>query len=196
VNNHGRKLESYQCRQGLPIVGSWHVNLVLFCFDGGQVPQRCLVAKFMSSIKCFGLLPQTHAQGASLFCLKPELQKLQLGEEKHKVHHVLNKMLLPFNTSAHGAGPSGFNFIPLAEKASYILLPVSQWKPRAEQEPIAPNWFLSSGLALVWSTPVLASVKGCWRGLLVNLHAPTPFGQIGQGYLRRDLCEGILLHLR
>jgi len=28
-----------------PIVGtgSWHVNLVLLCFDGGQVPQRCLV---------------------------------------------------------------------------------------------------------------------------------------------------------
>jgi len=43
---------------------------------------------------------------------------------------------------------------------------------------------------------VLASVKGCWRGLLVNLHAPTPFAQIGLGYLRRDLCVGILLHLR
>ena len=88
---------------------------------------------------------------------------------------------------------SGSNFFPLtlAEKASYILLPVSQWKPRAEQEPFAPNWFALSWLALVWSTPVLASVKGCWRGLLVNLNAPTPFAQIGQGYLWRDLCEGI-----
>jgi len=39
----------------------WH-------FDGGQVPQRCLVSKFMSSTKCFGLSPQVHAQqGGSLF---------------------------------------------------------------------------------------------------------------------------------
>jgi len=38
-----------------PIVGSWHVNLVLFCFDSGQVPQRCLVLKFLFSITCFGL---------------------------------------------------------------------------------------------------------------------------------------------
>jgi len=42
----------------------------------------------------------------------------------------------------------------------------------------------------------LASVRGCWRGLLVNRHAPTPFVQIGQGYLTRDLCVRILLHLR
>jgi len=26
--------------------------------------------------------------------------------------------------------------------------------------------------------------RAWWRGLLVNLHAPTPFAQIGQGYLR------------
>jgi len=51
----------------LPIVGSWHVNLVLFCFDGGQVPQPCLISKFMSSIKCFGLLPQVHAQQEQTF---------------------------------------------------------------------------------------------------------------------------------
>jgi len=58
----------HQCRQVLPIVGSCNVNLFLFCFDGGQVPQRCLVSKFASSIKCFGLLPQVHAQqGASFF---------------------------------------------------------------------------------------------------------------------------------
>jgi len=57
----------------LPIVGSWYVNLVLFCCDGGEVLQRCLVSKFGSSIKCFGLLPQVHAQqGASVFWLKPE----------------------------------------------------------------------------------------------------------------------------
>jgi len=70
VSNLCRKLESDQRRQVLPIVGSWHVNLVLLCFDGGQVPQRCLVSKFMSSIKCFGPSPQVHAQqGASLFWL-------------------------------------------------------------------------------------------------------------------------------
>jgi len=45
-----------------PIVGtdSWHVNLGLFCFDGGQVSQRCLVSKFMSSRKFFGLLLHVH----------------------------------------------------------------------------------------------------------------------------------------
>jgi len=44
--------------------------------------------------------------------------------------------------------------------------------------------------------PLLISIKGCWRELLANLHAQTSFSQIGQGYLRRDLCVGILLHLR
>ena len=84
-------------------------------------------------------------------------------------------MLWSFTTSAHGAGPFWLHFFRLAEKASYILLPVSQWKPRAEQKPFVPNWFVASGFALVWSTPVLSSVKGCWLGLLVNLHAPIPF---------------------
>jgi len=80
-------------------------------------------------------------------------------------------MLWPFTKSAHGGHAfSGSNFFPLTEKASYILLLFSQWKPRAEQESFAPNWFASSGLVLVGSTPVLASVNGCWRGLLVNLH--------------------------
>ena len=86
-----------------PIVGtgSWHLNLVLFCFDGGKAPQRCLVSKCMTSIKCFGLLPQVHAQGARLFLARPKFKKLQLGKEKDKVYHVLNKMLWPFTTSAH-----------------------------------------------------------------------------------------------
>jgi len=55
-----------------PIVGtgSWQVNLILFCFDGGQVPHRCLVSKFMSSIKCFDLSPQVHTQGAGSFWLQ------------------------------------------------------------------------------------------------------------------------------
>jgi len=62
-----KKLESDQRTQVLPFVGSWHVNLVLFCFDGGQVPQRCLVSKFMSSTKCFGLLPQVHNKEQAFF---------------------------------------------------------------------------------------------------------------------------------
>ena len=170
MKNLYRNLESDQCKQVLPFVGSWDVNLVLFCFDGGQVLQRCLASKFMSSTKCFGLLPQVHAQRIeSLFWLSQSSRSLQSRKEKHKVNHVLNKMLWPFTTSAHKAQAlSGSNFFPLTEKASYILLSVSQWKPRAEQEPFAPNWFASTGLALVWSTPVLASVKGCWRGLLMN----------------------------
>jgi len=94
VSNLCRKLESDQCRQVLPTVGRWHVNVVLFCFNGRQVRQRFLVSKFMSSIKCFGLLPQVHAQQrASRFLAKPKFYKLRLGKEKHKVHHVLNKML-------------------------------------------------------------------------------------------------------
>jgi len=51
---------------------------------------------------------------------------------------------------------SGSNFFPLREEALHILLPVSQWKQRAEPEPFAPNRFVPSGLALVWSTAVLA----------------------------------------
>ena len=65
------------------------------------------------------------------------------------------------------------------------LLPVSQWKPRDEQEPLEPDWFVWSGLALVWSTPLLASVKGCWHGLPAHVHALTRFVQIGQSYLKK-----------
>jgi len=50
----------------------WHWQLAhepcFVLFSCGQVPQRCLVSRFMSSIKCFGLLTQVHAQqGAYLF---------------------------------------------------------------------------------------------------------------------------------
>ena len=76
MSSIGRKLESDQCRQVLPIVGCWHVNLVLFCFGGGQVLQRRLVSKFMSSIKCFDLLPHVHAQAASVFCLSQSSRTL------------------------------------------------------------------------------------------------------------------------
>ena len=119
------------------------------------------------------------------------------SEQKSTRFTILDKIHWPFTTSAHNKvhALSGSNCFPLKVNASLIPLPVSQWKPRAEQEQFAPNRSASSVLALVWPTPVLASVKLCWRGLLVNLHAPTLFAQIGQGYFRRDLCVGILLHL-
>jgi len=100
----------------------------------------------MSSIKCFDLLPQVHARGAS-----PSPTWLAKS-----------------------------NFFPLTEKASYILLPISQSKPRVELEQFGPNWSTCSVLALVWYTPLLVSVKGCWRNLLAYLHAQTPFSEIGQ----------------
>jgi len=155
-----------------------------------------------------------HAQGARLFLARPKFNKLQLGKKKHKVSHVLNKMLWLFTTSAHTRCRL-FLAPTSTEKASYILRSVSQWRPRAEQKPFAQIDFRRQGLRSCFRrqglrscfrrqglrsglrfTPVLASVNGCWRGLLVNLYGPTPFGQIDQGYLRRDLCVGILLHLR
>jgi len=69
VSNLCRKLESDQCQQVLQLLAPAVVAREPH-FDGGQVPQRCLVSKFMSSIKCFSLLPQLHAQqGTSLFWL-------------------------------------------------------------------------------------------------------------------------------
>jgi len=48
----------------------WPRNLIFFRFDGGQVPQRCLFSRFISSMKCFGLSPQVHTlQGTGLFWL-------------------------------------------------------------------------------------------------------------------------------
>ena len=73
-----------------------------------------------------------------------------------------------FDVSPQVQALSFSNIFPMTEKASYMLMPVSQSKPRAEQEPFAPNWFVWPLLALVWFNPVLASVKGCWRGLQVN----------------------------
>ena len=87
------------------------MNLVLFFFDGGQVPQRCLVSKFTSSIKYFGPLPELHAQqGASIFWLIQHSRNFS-WVEKHKVHHVLSKMPWPFHTSSHGAGPFWLQFL-------------------------------------------------------------------------------------
>jgi len=183
-----------------PIVGtgSWHVNHVLFYFDGGQIQQRCLVLKFMSSIKCLAFYHKCTHKEQGFFWLSQSSRNFNW--EKRSTKFIMSSKCFDLSPQVHtqqGAGSSGSSFFPLlTEKASYILLPVSQWRPQAEHELFAPNWFPSSGLALVWSTTVLAVVKSCWRGLVVNLHAPTPFAQIGQGYLRRDLCVGILLHLR
>jgi len=85
------------------------------------------------------------------------------------------------------------NFFPLTQHASYILLPVSQWKPRVEQKQFAANWSRSSVLALVCVIYcLLASVKGCWCDLSAHLHAQIAFSQIGQGYLEKQLCIGFV----
>jgi len=60
ISNLCRNLEWDQCTQVLRIFSSWHVSLVLFCFDGGQVQQRCLVSNFMSSIKCYDFSAKMH----------------------------------------------------------------------------------------------------------------------------------------
>jgi len=142
-----RKLESDQCRQVLPslAVGAWTSCFAQFWWWTGSTA--------LSGLKV----------------------------------HVLNKMLWPFATTARTTRSkpffglakvlenaltfhqkctrnevqalSGSNSFPMTEKASYILLPVSQWKPRAEHEPFAPNWPTSSMLTLEWSAPVLASAK-------------------------------------
>ena len=92
-----------------------------------------------------------------------------------------------------GACLSGSNFFPLTEKASHspacFSMKTTSWAGAIRAKLILRRQCLHSCDLL--PTPVLASVKSWWRGLLVNLHAPTPFGQIGQGYLRGDLCAGI-----
>ena len=106
----------------VPIVGagSWHVNFVLFCFDGGQVPKRCLVSKFMSSMKCFDLLPQVHAQqGASRFWLSQSSKKL--GKENQMVHHVLNKMLCPFTSARTRCRPFLASILFLWRRTSHTF---------------------------------------------------------------------------
>jgi len=62
-------------------------------------------------------------------------------------------------------------------------------KPQVEQEKFAPNYSKWSVLAPAWSSHLLASVKGSCRDLLAHLHAQTLFAQIGEDYLKRDLCR-------
>ena len=106
-----RKFESDQCRQVLPIVRSWHVNLVLFWFNSGQAPQRCLVSKFMSSIKCFGLLPQVYAQQeASLFCLSHSSRNCSL---KRSIRFMSSTKCFDLSPQVHPVQAlSGCNFFP------------------------------------------------------------------------------------
>ena len=98
-----------------PIVGtgSWHVSLVLFCFDGGKVPQRCLVSKFMSSIKCFGLLPQVHVQGARLFWLSQSFRNFNY--KKRSTRYIMPSIkcfdLSPQVHTQQGAGSFWLQFL-------------------------------------------------------------------------------------
>ena len=121
----------------------WHVNLVLFYFGGGQVPQRCLVSKFMSSIKCFDLSPQVHTQ--------------------------------------QGAGPFWRQFLSFDGEGVVHSPACFSMKTTSWAGAIRAKLVCVVRLALVWSTPVLASVKGCWRGLLVNPGTDLRIGQTDHG---------------
>ena len=112
MSNLCRKLESYQCGQGLPIVGSCHVNLVLLCCDGGQVPQRYLVSKFMFSIECLGLSPQVQAQGASLFWLSQTSK--HFNYVKRSTRSIMSSIIcfdLSPQVHTQGAGPFWLQFL-------------------------------------------------------------------------------------
>ena len=106
VSNLCRKLESDQCRQVLQSLAREPR------FDSEQVPQRCLVSKLMSSIKCFGLLPQVHAQqGASLFWLSQSSRNF--NQEKRSTRFVMSsiKCFSPEVHTQQGAGSCWLQFL-------------------------------------------------------------------------------------
>jgi len=120
ASNLCRKLES------APIfgTGSWHVNLVLFCFDGGQVPQPCLVSKFMSSIKCFDLLPQLHAVE---FALHPQHEESYDSE-------------IPITED--------FNYFWSTSRKRLRSLPTDSWKNIGTPQIASPNGLKSKSIKL------------------------------------------------
>ena len=196
MSNRCRTLESDQCRQVLPIVGSWHVNLVLICFGVGQVPQRCLLSKLMSSIKMFW--PFTTSAGttrASHFWFSRSSWNIN-SEQRRTSLIIIDKMFWPCTYKVHAL--SGSNFFPLTEKASH--LPVCFSMKTTSWAGAIPARLIC---VLRACTRVIYSRAGFDQRLLAwltreptVLHASTPFAQIGQGYLTRDLCVRILLHLR
>jgi len=95
--------------------------------EDGQVPQRSLVSKFMSSIKRFGLLPQAHAQQEQSFFGKAKVLETSIrNREAQGSSSSIKRFDLSPQVLTQGACLSGSNFFPLMEKASHILLPVSQ----------------------------------------------------------------------
>ena len=79
----------------------WHVNLVLFCFDGGQVPQRCLISKFMSSNwMLWPFIASARTTRANPFWLSQSSRNFN-SEQRSTRFIILDKMLWPFTTSAH-----------------------------------------------------------------------------------------------
>ena len=84
----------------LPIVGSWHVNLVLFWWWTDSTALFGLTVHVLHKM-LWPLTTSVRTTRSKPFLAKPEFKKLQLRKEKHKIHHVLDKMLWPFTTSAH-----------------------------------------------------------------------------------------------
>jgi len=88
-------------------------------------------------------------------------------------------MLWPFTTREHTRCKPFWLQILSSDREGVIHSPACfSMKTTSWAGAIRTKLIASSGLALVWSTPVLASVKGCWRGLVVNLHAPIPFAKL------------------
>jgi len=110
---------------------------------------RVVWSKITSSIKCFGILPRAHGAGQARNQLEtPREQRVSWEGPKffklcpiilNHVQHIFpggEKIFLWGGSSPLVTGLvqtlSGSDFFPLTEKASCILLPVSQSKPRAK----------------------------------------------------------------
>ena len=174
------------------MVGMW----TSFCFDCGQVLQRCLVSKFMSSIKCFGLLPQVHAQGTSFFWLSQVLDTSVRKREAQGSPCPQSNALTFHHTWTHEVQaflpPNSFLWQRRRHTFSCLFLNENHELSRSHSHQI--------DRVIRACARVIYSRAGFGQRLLAWLSSePTctnSFCQIGQGYLRRDLCEGILLHLR
>jgi len=123
----------------------------------------------MSSIKCLGFSTQVHVRGANLVWLSQSSRNFK--QEKRSTRLIMSSInALTFHDKCTHKVQAryGSNFLPLTEKASCVLLPVSQWKPWTEQEPFAPNWSASSVLAYI---SVIYSRAGFGQRLLACLNS-------------------------
>jgi len=91
---------------------------------------------------------------------------------------------------------SGSNFFPLTEKVSYILLPVSQWKPTSWAEAIRAELIC---VVRACARVIYSGVDFRQRLLAWLTSEPACANSVCPNWSRlpkRDLCEGILLHIR